>query len=95
MNVPLGSTSSVWGYAHASAVAHDGRKKVSDSLDPELQSSRPLWGTPCEYWKLNLEPLEEQDTFLTTEPSRQTHNFFFLSFFLWMDFISRIPDDFT
>lgn len=42
VNVCLGSTMSIWGYAHMTVAVHDSKKKVADSLDLELQSYRPF-----------------------------------------------------
>lgn len=45
---------------------HRGHKRAFDSLKLEW---RWLWGAQCEFWETNLDPVQENQVFLTTEPS--------------------------
>lgn len=44
---------------------------------PESQSYRQLWATKHGCWGLNLRPLEEEQEFLTAEPSPQSREYLF------------------
>ena len=57
---------------HMCACDQRGQKRASDPLKLELQKVCEL---PCECWKLNLGPVQEQPVLLTTELFLQDHDF--------------------
>ena len=63
------------------------KKRVSDSLKLNYDGDKP----PCGCWKLNLDPLQEQQVFFTTELCLQTpsmYNFYSMWVLCHMYFLS-------
>lgn len=61
--------------------AHGGLKRALNPLELELWM---VYGPPCGCWESNLGLLQEQQIFLTSDPSLQSQFQSFIEQFLWV-----------